>query len=622
MKIKKVRLLLVFMTLSLFIPEVNGQTANKKNNKIADVSKEKTAVAVEVPKEIEEWMNSEFLKIKKQPIADFNSSDFYNKTNGRLIGYINGYNKNLGFTTGIVYWINEITSEDLPAVIQIHPDGRFEADLPLSYPIYLNAIIKDVSIPLYIEPGQVVACIVDIKDLLPVSDNSKFKKVFYKGTLEQINNDLLNFDYNIIDFEDTERKINSLPAEDFKSNQFAEQKENLESLDNYIKSHQFSSKAAVIIKNDIYLKTAINLFEFPQIKFRSLAHPDKKAVNTLDNSFYNFLKEFPLNDQSLLVSSLFGTFENLFEFSQPFSVEPSREIFRVTPEKNILAYLDEQAVKISKEDRELLNAIYNSSNASKTVVENRENKVKQFREKYRKEVELYNEKYVMPLVNANSLNIAKEYSRLRDSVVTNVLGLQHNLVYDITKVRKLKFDTSRADRKKAMTYWENQKKEITTPFVIEEGNVLLNQVFPSESSKAYVLPPGKATDIFNKIINPFKGKILFVDFWSTSCAPCVGNIKNMKEIRRKYEGNKDFEFLFITEETESPLSGYSKFIKDQELKNSFRLSVDDYNYLRQLFKFEAIPKYFVIDKKGNVLIDGFQMHNFEFELKSVLELGK
>jgi hypothetical protein len=92
----------------------------------------------------------------------------------------------------------------------------------------------------------------------------------------------------------------------------------------------------------------------------------------------------------------------------------------------------------------------------------------------------------------------------------------------------------------------------------------------------------------------------------------------MKDTRAKYAGNPDFDFVFITDDRTSPRNDYDKFVAEQELKNIHRISADEMNYLRQLFKFNGIPRYIVINKEGNVCNDDFQMHNFEFELPKYL----
>ena len=49
--------------------------------------------------------------------------------------------------------------------------------------------------------------------------------------------------------------------------------------------------------------------------------------------------------------------------------------------------------------------------------------------------------------------------------------------------------------------------------------------------------------------------------------------------------------------------------------NLFRLPEDEYNYLRQLFKFNGIPRYVMLDRDGNVVDDNFPGHNAEYEIQ-------
>lgn len=216
------------------------------------------------------------------------------------------------------------------------------------------------------------------------------------------------------------------------------------------------------------------------------------------------------------------------------------------------------------------------------------------------------------------VNRAKEQWHLKDSLLHSDLGLESSLVYEITKIRSLKYVFETSSSEAAKEYMDYLTTGITNRYLIETGNQLYSQSFPVEKTTAYTLPNGVATDIFRKIVDPFKGKIVFIDFWATTCGPCVGGIQRMQPIREKYKDNKDFEFIFITDVRSSPTDDYNKFVQEQGLKNIYRLSIDDYNYLRQLFKFNGIPHYTVLDRQGNVLNNNFPMHNFEYELKGIL----
>ena len=108
--------------------------------------------------------------------------------------------------------------------------------------------------------------------------------------------------------------------------------------------------------------------------------------------------------------------------------------------------------------------------------------------------------------------------RLRDSVLKNVYHLDKNIVHDMTKIRSLKYDIERTDSENARIYWNELKKTIEDPFLIAEGERIVNKKFPTvekivledlekNSSRNLTLkatttklPKGKPTDIFNDII--------------------------------------------------------------------------------------------------------------------------
>ena len=46
---------------------------------------------------------------------------------------------------------------------------------------------------------------------------------------------------------------------------------------------------------------------------------------------------------------------------------------------------------------------------------------------------------------------------------------------------------------------------------------------------------------------------------------------------------------------------------------SYRVSADEYRALRELFKFNGIPRYVLMDTDGKIRNDNFQMHNLTTE---------
>jgi hypothetical protein len=117
----------------------------------------------------------------------------------------------------------------------------------------------------------------------------------------------------------------------------------------------------------------------------------------------------------------------------------------------------------------------------------------------------------------------------------NELHLKPGIVYDVIKVRELNYlfgDYMKDDKNDAQFFLSQQKSHIQDAFLKEEAERLFLKNFPLEKPVAYELPDTKEAKIFKELIAPFKGKILSVDFWATTCGPCVYN-----SIRTGFERN-------------------------------------------------------------------------------------
>jgi len=633
-------------TIVLLFPPINE--AIKKidfNNEIFGVSlvegTKKATKSQEIPESVSKWIDNELKKVTKKPLSNFNSTQFFNKTTGRLIGYIKGYDVRLGFKTGIIYTRSNITREDYPVVIEIHPDGRFEGDIPLTNAAYTYFVFNKQVINFYIEPEQTIAMILDWDEFLYADrmrkTPHKFKNIMFKGPLAKINEDLLGFDPNPFDYKSFNGKMKTLSPQAFKDEEAIDYKKSQDNLTAYLKNNSISDKASVLLKNKIDLEHANHLFDFESDRGYYAKQDTTNQVLKIpvENNYYDFLKDLDLNDQSLLAVDDFSTFVNRLEFSKPILIYPKSNASRFKPEKTFDEYLKDEKIVVTENDKALAETNKNKTFTSLAAYQEFE---KQFSESYRNGLKAYNKKYIEPFNKSESEKISMEKWRLRDSIVKNVFHLEKNLVYEVIKIRALDFEIQRSNSENAHNYWNELQKDITHPFLKEEGERIVDKLFPVNSfenklskdnlnHKAKInatafsnkLPEGKATDIFKNIINSHKGKILFIDFWATSCGPCVATIKKMKETRKEYKNNENFEFVFITDESQSPVESYDKFVKEQELENIYRLSSDDYNRLRQLFKFNGIPRYVVIDKKGEVVNDKFPMHNFNYLLDGILE---
>ena len=110
-------------------------------------------------------------------------------------------------------------------------------------------------------------------------------------------------------------------------------------------------------------------------------------------------------------------------------------------------------------------------------------------------------------------------------------------------------------------------------------------------------PNFTATDIKGKTINlaSLKGKVVYLDFWTTWCSPCRGSIPQLKSLYEKYK-KSGFEIIGIAPDK---LEDVLKMCQDEKM--SWPQIVPTKNNAPDLLKTYGVasfPKGFLIDKKG------------------------
>jgi thiol-disulfide isomerase/thioredoxin len=543
-----------------------------------DPEKHHEQTSAAIPGTVKSWVDTELARAKNKKLVNYASKEFFSRDTARLIGYINGYDPRVGFKTGIIYSENEITNEDFPTTVTIHEDGRFEAAIPMNHPQYTSVLFQHSWVKFYIEPGQTLFMQLSWDDFL-MADRLRnirysFKEMEFDGPAARINKELSTVSVKTFDYEVLRKIDSTVTPEQFKGKTMNAWKQSQDQLELDLKDKNFTDQTRTILSNEINLSFASGIFTYVDPFFNNSA----TTTSQLSSGYYDFLKKVNLNDQSILIVSEFSTFINLFEFSEPFFTA------------QLTAYTAQ---------------LTNLEIPAGVPFENN----------------LLNELELKPTTASMEL---QEWAS-KDSVLINYFKLEPNITYEIIKVRSLNFlfdDTFKNQKDEARSFLTALEKGITNPFLIHESEQLFRKAYPAVPKTAYDLPAGKGTDIFKKIIDQYKGKLVFVDFWATTCGPCVGAIKENKEIRETYKDSKELEFIFITAEDQSPLTRYNEFVKEQELVHTYRLSADDFNYLRELFRFNGIPHYAVINKEGQVLDDDYNMHDFESELQNLLMPGK
>lgn len=70
---------------------------------------------------------------------------------------------------------------------------------------------------------------------------------------------------------------------------------------------------------------------------------------------------------------------------------------------------------------------------------------------------------------------------------------------------------------------------------------------------------------------------------------------------QKYKDHPEFEFIYITGQKDSPAGAYKQYVeKNLKGEASYYVTDSEFNYLRQLFRFNGIPHYELVLKDGSI----------------------
>lgn len=104
--------------------------------------------------------------------------------------------------------------------------------------------------------------------------------------------------------------------------------------------------------------------------------------------------------------------------------------------------------------------------------------------------------------------------------------------------------------------------------------------------------------VIQRIIAPYKGNVLFLDFWNMGCGPCRATMMEQRNFIKDMQG-KPVKFLYITEDKyrESSEEWLGKtYIEGEHIY----ISSKDWEYLQAKLRFIGIPFSCIIDMNGTL----------------------
>ena len=111
-----------------------------------------------------------------------------------------------------------------------------------------------------------------------------------------------------------------------------------------------------------------------------------------------------------------------------------------------------------------------------------------------------------------------------------------------------------------------------------------------------VVQPGVAPAARPDELGPVEGKVIWVDFWASWCAPCRRSFPWMNAMHEKY-GEQGLQIIGVNVDKERELA--DEFLA--ETPAAFSLRFDPAGELAKQFGVQAMPSSYLLDASGNVL---------------------
>lgn len=94
----------------------------------------------------------------------------------------------------------------------------------------------------------------------------------------------------------------------------------------------------------------------------------------------------------------------------------------------------------------------------------------------------------------------------------------------------------------------------------------------------------------------FKGKIVFLNFWTTWCPSCRYEMPSLENLHTKF---REKDFLVVAIDIQEPAASVKKFF--EEYKLTFMALLDSDGKVADLFGVRSIPTTYILDKQGRII---------------------
>jgi thiol-disulfide isomerase/thioredoxin len=523
-------------------------------------------------------------------------ADWLNTGTVTIRGRIEGYDaERFGFMAMESYVYDVTKKNNGTLLIEIEPDGTFEKQILLSYPMKVsfyaseNSKVGFYEIPFFARPSETI----DIT--VRPDEHGRYECFYHSGSSQEVER-WLKSDLRL---QELGRPLNMFEGNFSEANLLAEQvwQNMLNRIDMISRRDHFTPMEIHLALGEMQSIYALALMDYAMYHEDRLSPwkenedgswtrlvTDSVELQTVrDINNYKALQRIDFDNPLLLLSHDFFFTINRIQFASPVR-------------------------KVQRDVMEDENGNYNYDLTNRKL-----------------SIEKGNAMLVEMTGKRN--NLTAQLCMLNDMQRSFDLWRQNEMMIPVfmadTTLTKEKCDSIAANSETVSNMYPLYLSMFTNPYIRQKAEQFCQEQM-AQKELATPLPEGPGAEIIRDVLAKYPGRYVMIDFWGMGCGPCRAAIQSSKALRAEIAKRDDVKLIFIAgERTTEGSEAYKKYVAEWLAgEDAVCVTNADFRRLQELLEFSGIPHYETFTPDGRRVREDIQLHglhNFDFEMQSLKE---